>query len=142
MHNGKNNSNQGMTLIETCVALFVFSACIAGACAVIVKTRELEDTARARYTAVNLAKNRIEQARCFAFVDLDSLAENNTVVGVKGLPDTGGDYRRSTVISLVNPLLKAVIVTVEIRNRYTTKFQGSKETVSTYLADYIKAPTP
>lgn len=130
----------GMTLIEAVIALFVFASCIAGACAVVIKARELSDTARLHYTAVNLARNRIEQARTFRYNELPYLVENQTVVGVKGVPDSTGDFRRTTTISNVMARLALMTVTVEIRNKYTTRFDGKAEEVSTYLADYMEAP--
>lgn len=130
-----------MTIIETVVALFIFALCMAGACAVVVKAREVADSSRLHYTAVNLARNRIEQARSFDFKDLPYLRESSTVVGIKGSPDAKGDFRRTTLVSNVTTNLAQVTVTVEIKNRYTTRFDGKNETVSTYLAAYQAAPS-
>lgn len=137
----RNRSRLGMTIVETVVALFVFAVCVAGACGVVIKARELADTSRLHYTAVNLARNRIEQSRSFDFKDLAYLRESATVVGVKGSPDAKGDFRRTTQVSNVFTNLALVTVTVEIKNRYTTRFDGKNQKVSTYLADYQAPPT-
>lgn len=108
---------------------------------VVVKARELADSSRLHYTAVNIARNRIENARSFDFKDLAYLRESSTVVGVKGSPDANGDFRRTTTIVNVTTNLAQVTVAVEIKNRYTTRFDGKNETVSTYLASYQAAPS-
>jgi hypothetical protein len=131
----------GISLAEVLIALFVFAASVAGLCALSVISRESSDRARDHYVAINLAKNRLERVKSFDFAQLYLFAENRTLIDETGKPDTGGDYRRTTVVSNVTVNLTEVRVTVEIRNRDTWAFVPGVEDIRSYVAD-IWVPTP
>ena len=103
--------------------------------------------ARAHYTAINIAKNRLELVRRFDFGQLDDFLEDKVVVDASGVPSTEGNYRRSTEVSNVSSNLLELTVTVDIRNRQTLVFNPANEQLSTYFAQYLQlgggtAPPP
>jgi Tfp pilus assembly protein PilV len=130
--------NNGFTIVETAVALAIFALCIGGMCALIVTGKQLRDQARWHYTAVNLAKNRLERARALPFESLDVLKESNIRVNRSGFPDAGGNYRRTTYVNEVKTdLLKELVVIVEIKDRRSLEFEGEQEELRSYFADYV-----
>jgi type II secretory pathway pseudopilin PulG len=130
----------GLTLVESIVAVCIFGIAIAGICALLVSARELNDRARLHYTAINIAKNRLEKARTLNFSTLSLFQENGTIVDYNGNPDPNGAFRRTTVISNVATNLVEIIITVDIRNRVTLGFTGEQETLRSYLTEYIVPP--
>jgi hypothetical protein len=130
------NGRDGLTLVETTTALLILALSIAGLCSLVMLARESSDRSRSHYTAVNIAKNRIERASVFAFSELDSLAESYVSVDTSGTPYPSGDYRRTTVFSNVTSRLKAMTVTVEIRDRISRLFGRERETLCTYVTDF------
>jgi len=136
-------ARSGVGLIEVVIALFVFSMSIAGMCALAVIVKESSDRARDHYVAVNLAKNRLERAKSFDFIQLYTFRESQLLVDLNGTPvtasDPRGDYRRTTIVTNVTDNLTEVRVTVEIRNRQTWGFVPGVEDIRTYVAN-IKAP--
>lgn len=127
----------GMTLIEVVIAVFIFGIVIGGACMLVVQTRQGTDNARAHYVAINIAKNRLEKGRTFGFDQLSVFVEDEVLVDVSGAADSGGNYRRTTVVSNVTSNLVEMVVTVEIIDRVTRQFNSRKsESVRTYFADY------
>jgi type II secretory pathway pseudopilin PulG len=136
-----------MTVVETIVALSVFAVFTTGACKLLLSHRKISDMARAHYTAINIAKNRLELVRTFDFDQVGNFLEDKVVVDASGVPDTYGNYRRSTDVSNVSSNLLELTVTVDIRNRQTLKFNPSNEQLSTYFAEYLEpggatAPPP
>ncbi len=128
-----------MTLVETAVAMAIFAMCIGGMCALIVTSKQLGDMARWHYTAVNLAKSRLERARALPFSSLEMLQENQVRVDHSGFSDNDGDYRRTTYVNdIKSGLLKEIVVVVEIRDRKTLDFEGESEQIRSYFADYVE----
>ena len=130
---------RGISIIETVVALMIFSICIGGFCGVVMQARQLSDQARDQYTAVNMAKNRFERARSFDFDQLHLFRESQVVVDHEGQPKQYGNYRRTTTVSNVNERLKEMTVTIEIKDRHTTHFRPG-ENLRMYFADYVELP--
>lgn len=144
---GKSRNRAGTTIVETIVALVVFAIFTTGACKLLVSHRRITDMARAHYTAVNIAKNRLELVRTFDFDQVENFLENKVVVDTSGIPSETGNYRRTTEVSNVSSNLVEVTVDVEIRNRRTLEFTPSHEQLSTFFADYLEpgggtAPAP
>jgi Tfp pilus assembly protein PilV len=127
---------EGLTLVETIIAILIFAICISGICKLVVITRESSDRARSHYTAINLGKNRLERAKVFPFGQLNDFVENQTVVDGAGTPSANGEFRRTTTVSNVTATLKDVTVRLEIRNRVTRRFEGVSEAIQTYIADF------
>ncbi len=139
MYRKIGNSCSGMTLVETAVAMAIFAMCIGGMCALIVTSKQLSDRARWHYTAVNLAKSRLERARALPFGSLEMLQESQVRVDRSGFTDNDGDYRRTTYVNEIKTgLLKEIVVVVEIRNRKTLDFDGESEHIRSYFADYAE----
>lgn len=137
----------GMTLVETVVAIAVLAIFTTGACKLLISHRQMTDMARAHYTAINIAKNRMELIRTFDFGQVDDFIEDQVIVDTSGLPDTAGHYRRTTETSNINSNLLELVVTVDIRNRKTLAFTPAKEELTTYVARYLEpgggtAPAP
>lgn len=137
---GDREGTSGFTLVEVLVAAFMLGICVGGFCTLAVIARETSDKARARYTAVNLAKNRLERARIFGFDQLGGFVENQVVVDRNGNPSSAGDYRRTTTVRAVTSNLVEVVVTVEIRDRIARSFGKEAETVKSYVAKYVSRP--
>lgn len=144
---GGNRRCAGMTLVETIVAIAVLAIFSTGACKLLMSHRQLSDMARGHYTAINIAKNRMELVRTFDFGQVADFIEDKVVVDASGIPNTAGHYRRTTQVSTVSGNLLELTVTVDLRNRKTLAFTPAKETVSTYIAEYLDsgggtAPAP
>ncbi|MDA0577607.1 MAG: hypothetical protein O3B24_05855 [Verrucomicrobia bacterium] len=133
----KQRSRAGVGLVEVMIALFMFSAAIAGMCSLAMIAREASDRARDHYVAINLAKNRIERAKSFGFSQLALFAENNVLMNSQGTLTASGDYRRTTTLSNMTFNLKEIRVTVEIRNRDTWSFVPGVEDIRSYVADIV-----
>ena len=136
----RQDSRSGVSLIEVVVALMIFSLCISGFCSVAMQSRQLSDLSRDHYIAVNMARSRFERARSFDYEQLHLFEEGATVVDKDGTPESNGRFRRSTVVSNVTPQLSEMVVTVDILNRMTLEFDGEKERLNMYFADYVEPP--
>ena len=132
----KHKKRVGTTIVETIVALTIFAVFMAGTGKLLVSHRAIADVTREHYTAVNIAKNRIELARTFRFEDLMGFGENNVVVDTFGEPAAAavGNYRRSTAINLVTNNLVQLTVTVDIRNHKTWAFDGIVQEVESFIS--------
>lgn len=144
---GKSRNRAGTTIVETLVALSVFAIFSVGSSKLLMSHRRLADMARAHYTAINIAKNRMELVRTFDFGQVDDFLEDQVVVDASGTPSATGNYRRSTKTNSIKTNLIELTVTVEIRNRKTLEFMPAKEEISTYFAEYLEpgggtAPPP
>lgn len=129
-----------MTLVETIVALTVLALCVGGICALVVHSKGTSDLARDHYTAVNIAKNRIERAKAYDFDDLYTFIETDMVVDPAGNPNPNGRFMRTTAVSTTEENLAELTVTVEIRSRVSSSFEGENEQVRTYIADFMEKP--
>lgn len=130
-------SRAGIALVEALVSLSLLAVFLTGAMKLLISHNELSDTARAHYTAINIAKNRMELIRTFDFGQVDSFLEDKVNIDASGLPSTLGDFRRSTQVSNVSSNLLELSVIVEIRDRKTLAFSGSQEKLNTYFAEYL-----
>jgi len=126
----------GFTMIEALVAVTILGFFVVGVCALVVTTRETMDTARAHYTASNIAKNRIERLHALVFDDLAQYAEAGVVVNDSGMPSSSGNFMRTTVVSNVNDRLFDIRCVVTMRNRVSLAFEGGGESVQTLIARY------
>jgi Tfp pilus assembly protein PilV len=129
-----------MTLVETVVALTLFAICIGGMTALVLNGRALSDGARDHYTAINIAKNRLERIKSMDFDQVTTARETGTTVNMSGSSDANGDFRRVTTITSVATNLYRATVQVDIRNRVSRSFSGEKETISSYVVKYVTPP--
>lgn len=139
----RNASRQGLTLIETLIAIFLLGLFVAGSVRVLTVLRRSSDMSRLNYQAINIAKDRIERVRAFDFHQLDAANEQGTLLG-------DGLFRRSTIITNafvndnVSPPavittntptgLKQISVIVETLNQRTRRFDGPQQTLNTMIA--------
>ena len=130
----------GLTLVETLIALFILGFCAGGMVYLVVALKEVSDQARDHYTAVNLAKNRIEQAKALDWTQLPLMVEDGTVVDGQGDPDSDGRFRRSTVVDTTRTNLTEFVVLVAVRDRRTLAFGDESEMVRTYMAEMRGPP--
>lgn len=133
----KNDKRRaGTTIVETVVALSIFAVFMAGAGKLLLAHRGIADMAREHYTAVNIAKNRVELARTFSFEALSGFGENDVLTDAFGEPTAAGagNYRRSTSINLVTNNLMELTVNVDIRNHRTWEFDGAHQEVKSFIS--------
>lgn len=130
----------GMTLTEAVVSLFLFALFIACACELTVVTRQTSDRARFRYTAVNMAKNRIERAMTFDYDQVELCELRNIVMDGNGAPDANGDYRVSTTVTQAGSNIKTVSVRVDVRSRRSMEFDGESQVLTSYVTPFGDAP--
>lgn len=141
-HRPGHRNRTGSILVETVVSLFIFALFITGACKVIMSHRQLVDKSRDHYTAVNIAKNQIEQIRnTLSRIGYDQIYDNSETeiqVGANGEVSNVGKFRRTTIITTVNDNMSEIEVTVEILNRIKLEFGTEKEILQTYIARPLK----
>ena len=133
----KNRSRAGISVVETMVALVLLAFFITGSSKIILAQRKLIDKSREHYSAINIAKNRIELCRTFEFGQMSDFLENKITIDLNGASDTDGNFRRSTVMNAVSSNIVEMVVTVEIRDRMSLLFDGENEELTTYFAEYL-----
>lgn len=133
--NTKTRNHAGVSVVEALVALVLFAVFMTGAGKILLSHRGLADVTREHYTAVNIAKNRIELARTFNFDALSNFSETAELIDASGnrLDGNRGTYRRSTVVVQTNNVAE-LTVTVDIRNHKTLKFDGAHQQIKTFIA--------
>ncbi|MCF7848660.1 MAG: hypothetical protein K9M45_07420 [Kiritimatiellales bacterium] len=134
----KNRKRAGVSLVETFMAVVIFSMFSTGVCQLVFYHRKMLDTARAHYTAVNIAKNRLERLRSVEFDQIPDFSELQIPVNASGRPETGTPYRRSTTVTTVSTNLYQLDVTVEIQDRETLAFGGSEEKLVSFFSHYLE----
>ena len=132
--------DEGVTLVEVLIAIFVFTICIGGICRLGVSVRETSDRARSHYTAINIAKSRLERMKTFEFDQLAYFAESNVRVDANGSADTDGLFRRTTSLSAIKPNLTDIVVRVDIMDQVTRSFGRDHEEIRSYVADFLDIP--
>jgi prepilin-type N-terminal cleavage/methylation domain-containing protein len=147
LHPVNSKKRAGMTLVETLVALSLLAAFTTGACKILVSHRKVADMARGHYTAINIAKNRMELVRTFDYGQVNDFLEDKVIIDASGVSDTEGNYRRSTEVSNVSSNLLELKITVDMRNRETLVFNPANEILVSYFAKYLSsgggtAPAP
>ena len=138
----KNLRKCGSSIIETLFALGLLATFISGAGKSIMMTNKTSDMAQAHYTAINIAKNQIEQVRNLRraeFEQILSLQESGVRVDETGRINANGHFRRTTSITKDsrNEFLIEVHVTVEMQNRVSRKFDGAEEELRSYIAHLL-----
>jgi prepilin-type N-terminal cleavage/methylation domain-containing protein len=140
---GKARRDQGMTLLETMISVLILAIFMLGVAALITQSGKLGDMSRDHYIAVNLCRNRLENANVFTyntgFESLTTLRETNFVCSDTGAADPDGRFMRSTAV-IENYLsasnLTEMVVTVAIRDRISLSFSNQSETVQTIFTRY------
>lgn len=141
--NHRKRSKCGASVTEVLVALVLFATFISGAAKVIVAQHRVTDKARAHYTAINIAKNRIEYLRNMrraSYDQIESMLETDWQVDQDGVTDSNGKFSRTTEIRSTSvPELLEIRVTVKIRNPDTLEFGSEQEFVRSYMAKLLES---
>ena len=139
-----SKKKQGMTIVETIVALVIFATFISGAVRLIMMQRQITDKARMHYTAINIAKNRVELVRNMRTADYQqilAMEEAGSPIDQDGLPDNPllSKFMRITrIIDDPNNAYRLEIeVEVKIRNPITLTFEGENEHIKSYMAQLL-----
>ena len=98
-----NKKTKGITLAEVLFSVAIMALVVTGVLVVFVQTVDMSKRINYDYTAVNIAKSRIERARTVmatrGFASLTDLAETDTILDQSGSPASDGDFKRSTIIA-------------------------------------------
>lgn len=123
-------------MVESIVAIFVLAIFSTGACKLLLSHRAIADVTREHYTAVNIAKNRIELARTFSFNSLSGFQETRVPVDAFGDPTTASlaTYLRNTDINMITNNLIELTVKVDVRDHKTWKFAGASQEVKSFIS--------
>ena len=103
----------------------------------MVAQRKVLDTARAQYTAANIAKNRMELIRSFDFEQMPDFSETEIIVDKNGLPSVNGSFCRVTDIISLQTNLYSLAINVKVKNRKTLEFDGAGQSISTQVAKHL-----
>lgn len=131
---------EGIAMVEALLAIVLFALFITGSAKMLLSHRQMTDMARAHYTAINIAKNRLELIRSFDHDQRLDFEESNVLINNHGLPSQTGHYRRSTTFTEVSSNITEVAISVDIRDRKTLKFDGRTETLNSFFALYLGRP--
>ena len=136
--------NHGFTLVETLVAVSIATMVLVAIIAVFVTTIDISRRINYEYTAMNIAKSRIERARnvmeTSGFDSLPDLAETDSIVDSGGSSDQGGDFKRTTTVATTydgDARLTQVTATVIYKYRDEWK-NNAVTTLTTVFANIIK----
>jgi len=119
----------GMTLIETLFSAIIIGLVVSGVLIIFAHTIGISKRVNCEYTATNLAMSRLERARRVmatnGFDFLVDLQETDTIIDSDGIPDTEGDFQRSTSVTAnynANPRLTRIeaAVVYKYRNAWKT----------------------
>ena len=138
----KKRRKCGSSLIETLFALGLLATFISGAGKSIMMTNKLSDTAQSHYTAMNIAKNQIEQVRNLRraeFEQILALQESGIRVDETGRINPNGHFKRTTTITKdsLNDFLIEVYMKIEMQNRESRNFEGECEELRSYIAHLL-----
>lgn len=134
---GIRKNRAGVSIIEVMIALAIFAVFTSGTCKLLVSHRRVLDLARDNYTAINLAKERMELARTFEFDQIPELAETKVLLNESGIPAQHGHFRRTTTISMLSSNLYQLAISVDIQNRKTLQFAPAQQSINTYISKHL-----
>jgi Tfp pilus assembly protein PilV len=133
----------GFGLAEAMIALLLFGVFIAGACRLLVVSRESVSRASDNTAAVAMAHGRLERLQTFDFSQLlnminmpgafDYMDEHGGVIG--GADDGMVRFRMTNSVTQVKDNLVMVTVSVDIRDRITLEWDGDGQALTTMIAE-------
>ena len=127
----------GCSMIETMTALTILGLFMAVTCRALLASHQMLDLSRDNYIASNLAKDRLELIRTFAFDQIPNLAEEAIIIDNSGVAAERGHFRRTTKVTMLDTNLFEVVIDVDIQNRRTLQYAPAKQSISTYIADHL-----
>ena len=97
----KINNNSGVTIVETLVASALFILVSTSFLSVFLMSSTSCKSTDYMYTAINLAKARLERLKGLDYNSLPQAVESNTRLDKDGDPDAYGDFYRTTQVNNV-----------------------------------------
>ena len=89
----------GFTLVEVMVASLIFVMFCVFFLSAAISAMRSQQLACDYYTAMTIARNRIQRAKTFEYSSLPLMSENQVPVDGDGNITTTGIYRRTTIVS-------------------------------------------
>ena len=114
-------NKKGLTLVEVIVASALITLAVGGIIGVLIQNASTGQSIDYTYVATNLAKSRIERLREVrrdkGYTELATCQESNVSINRKGVPDSNGNFERTTTIDTTThgPGLTGVTVTVSYK---------------------------
>lgn len=132
-------TQKSITLTEVMVSIFLVSVTIGSILALMIQNMKMGQTIDYHYAAVNIAKSRMDRIRELrqdkGFNNLYTAAENNITVDRNGLPDSDGDFTRTTAVT-ANFDGNSNLTKVEVTIAYTG-VSGVTVTLTSILSPYF-----
>lgn len=138
-------NHKALTLVEVLIAVGIIAIVFVCVILVFVQTAEISKRISLRYTAANIAKNRLEKALNLAqtkgYDVLESFEETDIEVDLDGNTSGGSlDFKRTTTVTPnygtpANARLTEVVVSVLYRYKGSWAPAASAVTVSTLIAN-------
>lgn len=132
-------TQKSITLTEVMVSIFLVSVTIGSILALMIQNMKMGQTIDYHYAAVNIAKSRMDRIRELrqdkGFNNLYTAAENNITVDRNGLPDSDGDFTRTTAVT-ANFDGNSNLTKVEVTVAYTG-VSGVTVTLTSILSPYF-----
>lgn len=107
-----------MTLVEVMVAMVVFLLIAVSFTAAIMAALRTAYMASDYYSAVCIARNRIQRAESMDFDSIPLLVESSNVVNELGITVSTGRYLRTTIVTNAAPWTYCVKVSVGFPTRF------------------------
>jgi Tfp pilus assembly protein PilV len=130
------NSRSGTTLVESMMAVLLLGGAIGGACHLAVSAKCVSDQSRAKYQAVNIARNQLERIRLVGYDQMGHWSESKVRVDSNGAANPKGHFQRTTSITVISPELTEARVVVDVMSRVTLTFDGGSEEISSLLTRF------
>ena len=133
----------GVTLVEILFSAGILSLVLIGTLTIFAHTVDISRRIDYEYTATSIARGRLERLRAaidtsgFPSLTDANFGETDTELDADGVPDTDGDFRRTTTVTTGyggDALLTEAEITVTYRYRGVWK-TGAAVSVTTLFVD-------
>ena len=134
-------NKKGISLVEVLVSALIISFVLVGIILIFVQTLDISNRVNLDYTALNLARSRLERARTVqeagGFNSLQDLYEADTLLDSSGNPDTDGSFKRSTTVTTnYSGNARLTMVVTEVVYKYRTSWRtGASSTLTTVFVN-------
>ena len=133
-------SNKGATLVEVLVSALILTLAVSGILFIFVQTLDMSKRVDHEYTAINLAKARMERATATiessGFDSLPTLIETDVVIDESGGSDPEGEYKRSTTVTVLGA--NRTEFEVEVVYEYRGDWKDDTSTVLTTVFTSVR----
>ena len=122
-------NSKGISLTEVLFSAVITSIAITGILSVFVQTASIEKVINLQYTAMNIAKDRLEQAKTLktkgGFASLITLTEEDAVVDSSGTRDDIGNFKRTTLVNPYKSNSKLIRIDVSVFYKYKGEWKNN-----------------